>query len=127
MAAKIGIITDNVIQGDIINFTSGVFGGEGIELEHSNGHVVAYNRISNTADGVSYPGKNCDIFRNEIFNVSDDGIEFDYGYANNRAWENRITTANNNGISFQPMYSAPEYVIRNQVIVIRRRCFKAPR
>jgi nitrous oxidase accessory protein NosD len=117
-------IVDNVIEGDITDFTTGEMSGEGIELEHSNGHVVAYNRISNTADGVSYPGKNCDIFRNEIFNVSDDGIEFDYGYANNRAWENRITTANNNGISFQPMYSAPEYVIRNQVIVLKEDVLK---
>jgi len=117
-------ITDNTIEGDITDFTTGEMSGEGVELEHSDGHVVAYNRISNAADGVSYPGKNCDIFRNEIFNVSDDGIEFDYGYANNRAWENRITTANNNGISFQPMYSAPAYVVRNQVIVVEEDVIK---
>jgi hypothetical protein len=117
-------IVDNVIEGDIPDFTTGAMSGEGIELEHSDGHVVAYNKIYNTADGVSYPGKNCDIFRNEIYNVSDDGIEFDFGYANNRAWENRITNANNNGISFQPMYSAPAYVIRNQVIVIEEDVLK---
>lgn len=117
-------ITDNVIEGDISDFTSGAMGGEGVELQHSNGHVVAYNKIYNVADGVSYPGKNCDIFRNEIYNVSDDGIEFDYGYANNRAWENRITTANNNGISFQPMNGAPMYVIRNQVIVVDQDALK---
>lgn len=110
-------ITDNVIEGNIPDFTTGEFGGEGVELWHSDGCVVAYNKIFNTADGVSYPGKNCDIFRNEIYNVSDDGIEFDYGYANNRAWENRITNANNNGISFQPMNGSPMYVIRNQVYV----------
>ncbi|MBN2709434.1 MAG: right-handed parallel beta-helix repeat-containing protein [Calditrichaceae bacterium] len=117
-------ITDNIIEGDISDFTSGEFSGEGVELQHSNGHVVAYNKIFNTADGVSYPGENCDIFRNEIYNVSDDGIEFDFGYANNRAWENRITNANNNGISFQPMNSAPAYVIRNQVIVIEEDVLK---
>ena len=110
-------ITDNIIEGDITDYTTGVYGGEGIELNHSDGCVVAYNKIFNTADGISYPGKNCDIFRNEIYNVSDDGIEFDYGYANNRAWENRITNAYNNGISFQPMNGAPMYVIRNQVYV----------
>jgi hypothetical protein len=110
-------ITDNVIEGNIPDFTTGEFGGEGVELWHSDGCVVAFNKIYNTADGVSYPGKNCDIFRNEIYNVSDDGIELDYGYENNRAWENRITNANNNGISFQPMNGAPMYVIRNQVYV----------
>lgn len=110
-------ITDNVIEGNIPDFTTGEFDGEGVELWHSDGCVVAYNKIYNTADGVSYPGKNCDIFCNEIYNVSDDGIELDYGYENNRVWENRITNANNNGISFQPMNGAPMYVIRNQVYV----------
>jgi len=110
-------ITDNVFVGRINDISTGEMSGEGIELQRTSGHVVAYNSISNTADGISYPHTNCDIFRNEIFNVSDDGIEFDYGYANNRAWENRITNSYNNGISFQPMNSAPAYVIRNQVIV----------
>lgn len=110
-------ITDNVIEGSIPDFTTGEFGGEGVELWHSDGCVVAFNKIYNTADGISYPGKNCDIFRNEIYNVSDDGIELDYGYENNRVWENRITNANNNGISFQPMNGSPMYVIRNQVYV----------
>lgn len=110
-------ILDNLIEGDIPDFSSGVFGGEGVELYHSDNCVVAYNTILNTADGISYPGKNCDFYRNEIYNVSDDGIEFDYGHVNNRAWENRITNANNNGISFQPMSGSPMYVVKNQVFV----------
>jgi len=107
-------ITDNIIVGDTLP-SSGSFSGEGVELEHTSGHVVAYNKISYVADGVSYPNKNCDIYNNEIFDVSDDGIEPDYGYANNRVWKNRISNAGNNGISFQPMNSAPWYIIRNQV------------
>ncbi len=117
-------ITDNIFVGRINDISSGEMSGEGIELQHTSGHVVSYNSISNTADGISYPHVNCDIFGNEIFNVSDDGIELDYGYANNRVWENRITNSNNNGISFQPMNSAPMYVIRNQVIVLDENVLK---
>lgn len=115
------IITDNTIIGRINDYSSGAMGGEGIELEHTHGHVVAYNSISNTADAISYPGRNCDIYNNEIFHVSDDGIELDFALANTRAWSNRITNAYNNGISFQNLtgesYGAPWYVLRNQVIV----------
>jgi len=107
-------IADNVIVGDV-EPASGDFGGEGVELNHTDNHTVAYNSISHVADGVSYPGTNCDVFANDIFDVSDDGIEPDYGYANNRVWGNRISNAYHNGISFQPMNGAPWYIIRNQV------------
>ncbi|NKQ36360.1 MAG: hypothetical protein HF973_12175 [Chloroflexi bacterium] len=107
-------ITDNTITGDV-DPASGTFSGEGIELNHTSGHVVAYNRISRVADGISYPTSNVDIYGNDIFDVSDDGIEGDYGYANVRIWGNRISNPLHNGISFQPMNGAPWYVIRNQV------------
>ncbi len=107
-------IADNVIVGDV-DPASGSFQGEGIELDHSDGHTVMYNSISKVADGVSYPGKNCDIFGNDIFDVSDDGIEPDYGTVNNRIYGNRISNAYHNGISFQPMNGAPWYIMRNQV------------
>ncbi len=107
-------ITDNVIVGDVLP-ASGDFDGEGIELNHTSGHTVAYNRISRVADGISYPDHNVDIYGNDIFDVSDDGIEPDYGYANVRIWGNRISGAYHNGISFQPMNGAPWYIIRNQV------------
>ena len=107
-------ITDNTIVGDTLP-ESGSFDGEGIELWYTSGHVVAYNSISHVADGISYPHHNCDIYGNEIFDVSDDGIEPDYGYANVRVWGNRISNAYHNGISFQPMNGAPWYILRNQV------------
>ncbi|NND32447.1 MAG: hypothetical protein HKN76_07640, partial [Saprospiraceae bacterium] len=110
-------IVDNVIEGDNIPNTSN-FSGEGIELDHTSGHTIAYNTISRVADGISYPHKNVDMFGNEIFDTSDDGIEFDYGHANNRAWKNRISNLFNNGISFQPMDGAPYYVLFNQVAVL---------
>lgn len=108
-------ITDNVIVGDNDPVTGGI-GGEGIELSHSSGHVVAYNDISGVADGISYPDRNCDIHGNDIHDVSDDGLEPDYAHANVRMWGNRIYNYHYNGLSFQPMYCGPWYFIRNQVI-----------
>ncbi len=108
-------IADNVIVGDN-DPTSGNISGEGVELNHSDGHVVCYNSISRTADGVSYCNRNCDIYGNDIFDVSDDGLEPDYGYANNRMWGNRLTNCHNAALSFQPMYCGPWYFIRNQFI-----------
>lgn len=108
-------ITDNVIVGDNDPSKSDTE-GEGIELNHSGGHVVAYNRISRTADGVSYPERNCDIYGNDIFDVSDDGLEPDRGYANVRMWGNRIWNYHNNALSFQPMRCGPWYFIRNQIV-----------
>jgi nitrous oxidase accessory protein NosD len=99
-------IADNTIVGDT-PAASESFDGEGIELNTTEGHTVAHNRITNVADGVSYPLRNVDITGNDIFDVSDDGIEGDYGYANVRMWRNRIHNAVHNGISFQPQYAGP--------------------
>ncbi len=112
-------IVGNTIIGDkdVIGVEDGPpsFRGEGIELEHTSGHTIAWNSISRVADGISYPHRNCDIFGNDIFDVTDDGIEPDYGYANIRIWQNRISNARHAGISFQPMNGGPWYIIRNQV------------
>jgi hypothetical protein len=108
-------IADNLIVGDNDPSRSDTE-GEGIELNHSGGHVVAYNRISRTADGVSYPERNCDIYGNDIFDVSDDGLEPDRGFANVRMWRNRIWNYYNNALSFQPIRCGPRYFIRNQIV-----------
>ncbi|MCF6288804.1 MAG: right-handed parallel beta-helix repeat-containing protein [Proteobacteria bacterium] len=108
-------ITDNIIIGDNDPNDGSNFSGEGIELAKTSGHTVAYNKISWVADGVSYPRNNVDIYGNDIFATSDDGIEGDYGHNNIRIWGNRISNPNNNGISFQPMNGAPWYVLYNQV------------
>ena len=112
-------IVDNAIVGDNdpdLPDKEGGLSGEGVELNHSSGHVVAHNRISRVADGVSYCDRNCDIFGNDIFDASDDGLEPDYGFANNRMWGNRITNAKNHALSFQPMKCGPWYFIRNLCI-----------
>lgn len=116
-------ITDNVIVGDNVPSDGGL-SGEGIELSKTSGHVVAYNRISRSADGISYPHTNVDIYGNDIFDTSDDGIEPDYGYANVRVWGNRIHNAVHNGISFQDMNGAPWYLIRNQIVGSEQMPFK---
>jgi hypothetical protein len=91
--------------------------GEGIELGDSiGGHVVCYNSITRVADGVSYPGRDTDIYGNDIFDVTDDGLEPDRGRANIRMWGNRITDVGAHVLSFQPMECGPWYFIRNQLV-----------
>lgn len=120
-------IADNTIVGDTPYLTES-FDGEGIELNgysvESFGHVVAHNRISNTADGISNGTHNIDIFGNDIFDTSDDGVEGDPGGANIRVWGNRVHNAAHNGISFQPQDGSPWYLIRNQLVGFMEAPFK---
>ena len=116
-------ITDNIIVGDNPAASESI-DGEGIELNNTSGHTVAYNRITNTADGISYPLTNVDIFGNDIFDTSDDGIEADNGRANVRMWGNRVHNAVHNAISFQPQVGAPWYIIRNQLVSSKESPFK---
>jgi hypothetical protein len=116
-------IADNTIVGDTPP-SSESFSGEGIELNTTSGHTVAHNSISNVGDGVSYPKSNVDIFGNDIFNTSDDGIEADNGGANVRIWGNRIHNAVHNGISFQPQVRGPWYIVRNQIVGSKESAFK---
>ncbi len=108
-------IADNIIVGDKKDPDKGDISGEGIELNHSSGHDVAYNRIERVADGISYPHHNCDLYGNDIRDVTDDGLEPDYGYANVRMWGNRIHRAFYHGVSFQPQYCGPWYIVRNEI------------
>lgn len=120
-------ITDNAIQGDKAVLGGNdipSFDGEGIELGHGSNHIVAYNSITRTADGISFPSRNCDIYGNDIFDVTDDGIELDGGGANTRAWGNRIHNAGHNGIAFQPQEAAPWYIVRNQIANMQESVFK---
>jgi hypothetical protein len=119
-------ISDNTIVGrkDIEQEGNAAFSGEGIELQYSEGHTVAYNSISRVADGISYAKRNVDLFGNDIFDTSDDGIEPDYGYANIRMWGNRIANVQYFAFSFQGMHCGPWYILRNQVTAARGALFK---
>jgi hypothetical protein len=120
-------IADNTIVGDT-PYTTESLDGEGIELNGyavpSFGHVVAHNRISNTADGISNGTYNIDVYGNDIFDVSDDGFEGDPGGPNIRVWGNRIHNAAHNGISYQPQNGSPWYIIRNQLAGFMESPFK---
>jgi len=122
------VITDNTIVGDkapgVGLGDSGDFGGEGVELGHSVGQVVAYNSISQVSDGVSYALRNCDIYGNDIFDTADDGIEPDYGFANVRIWGNRIHDVAAYPLSFQPQKLGPWYFVRNQIAGANHGIFK---
>ena len=126
------IVRDNTIVG---NRTLGMtdtpsFDGEAVEIGGGSNHIVAHNSITRVADGVS-PGAtnavgaaNIDIYGNDIFDVTDDGIELDGSGANTRVWGNRIHNAGHNGFSFQPQSAAPWYIIRNQVVNAAESIFK---
>jgi hypothetical protein len=120
-------IADNTIVGDT-PYTTESFDGEGIELNgysvDSFGHVVAHNRISNVADGISNGTYNIDVFGNDIFDTSDDGFEGDPGGPNIRVWGNRIHNAAHNGISYQPQNNSPWYILRNQLVGFMEAPFK---
>jgi hypothetical protein len=120
-------IADNTIVGDT-PYSTESFDGEGIELNgysvDSFGHVVAHNSISRVADGISNGTYNIDVFGNDIFDTSDDGVEGDPGGANIRVWENRIHNAAHNGISYQPQSSSPWYILRNQLVGFMEAPFK---
>jgi hypothetical protein len=91
--------------------------GEGVEI-HGSGTIVCYNRMYHLADVVSVYDftDNQDVYNNDSYSNSDDGIELDYSDANNRVWDNRFWFPANNGVSFQPYIGGPVYIIRNEVI-----------
>ena len=126
-------VIDNTIVGNKTLTTASdtaSFDGEGIEVGGGSNHVIAYNSITHVADGIS-PGAsnalgtvNIDIYGNDIFDVTDDGIELDGSGANTRVFGNRIQNAGHNGLSFQPQSTAPWYIIRNQIVNSSESIFK---
>lgn len=119
-------VADNFIEGDRTLGMTGTesFDSEGVELGHGSHHEVAYNSITLVGDGVSFPDENCDIYGNDIYDVTDDGVELDTGQSNTRMWENRIHNASHNGVGFQPQNDAPWYIVRNQIVNVQESIFK---
>jgi len=106
--------------------SKGIESARGIQLS-GQGHVVCYNRISGYADGIdtfsTYPCSAIDIYRNEISECTDDGIEMDYSEHNTRCFENRLTNVYQ-GISTQPVWGGPVYVLRNALYNVGLETFK---
>jgi len=91
------------------------------------GHVVCHNYVANFWDGINVftnsladPAMNqqsraIDFYNNDIYNISDNAIEADGGYANIRILRNRCFNAMAVPLSVQPVYCGPVYWIRNVV------------
>lgn len=120
-------IADNVLEGPATwPRTKGIEESEGIQVS-GEGHVVCHNRIRGFADAVSVfsntPNRAIDIYNNEISECTDDGIELDYGETNVRAFRNRLTNCFQ-GISTQPIYGGPAYILRNALYNLEMETFK---
>lgn len=91
------------------------------------GHVVCYNYVASFWDGINVftnsladpdlgqQSRSIDFYNNDIYNINDNFIEADGGYANIRILRNRCFNAMSQPLSTQPVYSGPVYWIRNVV------------
>ena len=119
------VVMDNTIVGDkaVGVGTAGPsdFTGAGVDLNiqtdnHVGNHVVAYNSITRVGDGINTKG-NCDVYGNQVWDCSDDGLEFDGGFENARFWGNRVHEVWGSTLSFQPQKAGPWYFLYNQCAV----------
>jgi len=102
---------------------------------YGQGHVVCYNRIRRFSDALAIANfgvpvddlqRHCvaiDFYRNDLSLAQDDCLETDYGGHNVRVWGNLCYNAHT-GLSVQPNYGGPIYLIRNEVYGITALSFK---
>jgi len=102
---------------------------------YGRGHVVCHNRIRRFSDGIAPanfgpppedPDQQpvaVDIYHNDVSFAQDDCIETDYGAHNFRVYRNRCYNAHT-GLSVQPFYGGPVYLIRNEVYGVTALTFK---
>ena len=98
---------------------------------YGQGHVVAYNRVTNWHDGIDvatygtpdgapddiadrFP-ESIDFYGNDISNMGDNCFESDGGGRNIRVFANRCFNSASQALSVQPMFGGPVYFIRNLV------------
>jgi len=93
---------------------------------YGRGHVICHNRIEKFWDCLAIanygpPKKSrdlqcvaIDMYGNDLSQALDDCLETDFGCHNVRVWGNRIRDAHV-GISCQPFYGGPVYMIRNDL------------
>jgi hypothetical protein len=111
-------VSDNVIEGPSTwPRSKGIEPARGIQLS-GTGHVVCYNRVRGFADAINtFQSPACasiDIHNNDVSELTDDGIELDYSQRNVRCFHNRLTNVYQ-GVSAQPVYGGPVYVMRNAI------------
>jgi len=102
---------------------------------YGRGHVICYNRITRFSDAaaiynfgppVEEVEKHCvniDFYNNDLSWAQDDTFEADYGCHNVRFYRNRCYNTHT-GMSTQPFYGGPVYLIRNELYAITRLSYK---
>ena len=98
-------------------------GGYAILIE-GTGHVVCHNKIVESWDAISIPvtdaavpacvTSNVDIYENDVDRASDDGVQADATQQNVRIFRNRLLNTGS-GVSFQPGFGGPGYVLFNEL------------
>jgi len=109
-------------------------GHTGINI-YGRGHVICYNRITRFSDSAAIYNfgppvddvtKHCvniDFYNNDLSWGQDDTFEADYGCHNVRFYRNRCYNAHT-GMSTQPFYGGPVYLIRNELYAITSLSYK---
>ncbi|MHC4173519.1 MAG: hypothetical protein ACYTBX_05230 [Planctomycetota bacterium] len=102
---------------------------------YGQGHVICYNRITRFSDSAAIDNfgppvddvmKHCvniDFYNNDLSWAQDDTFEADYGCHNVRFYRNRCYDAHT-GMSTQPFYGGPVYLIRNELYGITSLSYK---
>ena len=123
-------IADNVIEGrltwpsllDLPGDPNWDYRGVAVD---GDGHVVYHNRISGFGDAMintKLLSRSTDFYGNDILD-SFDGNEIDRGAGNVRSIHNRFTNMWA-GVSIQPIYGGPAYVLRNVLLNVVDEQFK---
>ena len=115
-------ICDNVLEGTHVwpDVSSSTWNDEGIVVT-GEGHVICHNTISGfgdalgTSQNTSLPNRAIDFYGNDVLWTGDDGMELDYVHRNVRAFANRISNSGM-GVSVQPSWGGPVYIIRNVMV-----------
>ena len=109
-------------------------GHTGVNI-YGRGHVICYNRITRFSDSAAIYNfgppvddvtKHCvniDFYNNDLSWAQDDTFEADYGCHNVRFYHNRCYNAHT-GMSTQPFYGGPVYLIRNELYAITSLSYK---
>ncbi|MEO1202769.1 MAG: chondroitinase-B domain-containing protein [Pseudomonadota bacterium] len=123
-------ICDNRLEGDFDWPTVGsvTFDAEGIVVS-GQGHTICHNTLSGFGDALGLGNQTSienvaiDFFGNDVLWTGDDGLELDFSHRNVRAFDNRITNANM-GVSLQPVWGGPVYVVRNVFLNLAASAYK---
>ena len=117
------VICDNELNGPlawphVYTDDGGAFSSvDGIRIEGS-GHTVCHNKLVGWGDAIKIGddgARGVDFYGNDIYSSYDNGLEFDGGEGNIRAYRNRFVNSYAT-ISYQPVRGGPAYTTRNVVL-----------